>query len=101
MPDRLNEHESRCATPEVQKALASILVLSKEDIEYIHTLTRPHRIGVWDYDSLVECLKSHFAEAFPGATFRDPQDAIQLLAGTLMECRRQNANSRTTGEAKG
>jgi hypothetical protein len=48
---------------------------------------RPHRIGIWDYESLVECLKSNFEAAFPGETMRDPQDAIQRLAATVMEMR--------------
>ena len=42
-------------------------------------------IGVYDYNSLVECLGINFAEAFPDETMRDPQDAIQRMAATIMQ----------------
>lgn len=41
-------------------------------------------IGVHDYESLVGCLKDNYERAFPGETMRDPQDAIQRLAATVM-----------------
>lgn len=56
-------------------------------VEAAASLPRPHRIGVFDFDSLTECLKSEFERALPGETYRDPQDAIQRLAGTVMNYR--------------
>jgi hypothetical protein len=52
------------------------------------SLPRVHRIGVFDYESLVECLKSNFERAFPGETMRDPQDAIQRMAAEVMTLRK-------------
>ena len=64
-------------------------------VEAAAALPRVHRIGVFDYDSLVECLKSNFERAFPGEPFRDPQDAIQQLAAVVMEGRRVIAGMQT------
>lgn len=52
------------------------------------THARPHKIGVFDYESLVECLRVNFEQAFTGESFRDPQDAIQRMAAQIMEDRR-------------
>ena len=56
-------------------------------VEAAATIPRVHRTGVFDYDSLVECLKSNFERALPELPFRDPQDAIQQLAAELMHRR--------------
>ena len=53
-------------------------------VEAAALIPRVHRIGAFDYDSLVECLKSNFELAFHGYEMRDPQDAIQMLAATVM-----------------
>jgi hypothetical protein len=53
---------------------------------------RPHRIGVWDYESAIECLKSNWEQAFPNEPFRDPQDAIQRMAATIMQSRQAAAS---------
>ncbi len=48
-----------------------------------------YRIGVYDYNSLVACLRSNFQMLFPTDTARDPQDMIQFMAAELQELRRQ------------
>lgn len=53
-------------------------------VEAAPSIPRVHKIGVHDYDSLVECLKVNFEQAFPGESFRDPQDAIQMLSAGVM-----------------
>ena len=57
-------------------------------VEAAASLPRVHRIGVFDYDSLVECLRTNFSLCFPGTDMRDPQNGIQLLAAFLMEARK-------------
>ena len=52
----------------------------------------PQRIGVYDYDSLVACLKSNFSLAFPDYEspddpLPDPQDMIQLMAAEIQHLR--------------
>lgn len=47
------------------------------------------RIGVYDYDSLVECLRANFETALPdwnGTT--DPQGMMQIMAATIQRYRR-------------
>jgi hypothetical protein len=47
-----------------------------------------HRIGVYDYNSLVSCLKTNWEKVFdePG---RDPQDMIQQMVAVIEGLRRQ------------
>jgi hypothetical protein len=50
------------------------------------------RIGVYDYNSLVACLRSNFEQLFPETyrlAVRDPQDMIQLMTETVQNLRRQ------------
>ncbi len=49
------------------------------------------RIGVYDYDSLVACLRSNYELAFPGEWAGDPQDMIQRMAAEIQNWRRDNA----------
>lgn len=65
-----------------------------ESEEASHRNNPSHRIGVHDYESLVECLKSNWEQAFPDMPFRDPQDAIQMLAATVMQDKHKHAISR-------
>jgi hypothetical protein len=47
------------------------------------------RIGVYDYNSLVDCLRSNFETALPGWVSNDPQNMIQLMVAEIQELRRQ------------
>jgi hypothetical protein len=53
-----------------------------------------HRIGVYDYNSLVNCLRTNFKTAFPDYEspldpVPDPQDIIQLMTAEIQNLRRQ------------
>lgn len=52
--------------------------------------SKTQRIGVYDYDSLVACLRTNFEKiaADPGQ-IRDPQDMIQLMAAEIQNLRRE------------
>ena len=51
---------------------------------------KPQRIGVYDYDSLVECLRTNFEKvAADPEQIRDPQDMIQLMAAEIQNLRRE------------
>lgn len=116
MPDRLNKHVSQNSPtldPTVdesdrvafQKAREEAIAIDfiriggrrytfpgdffdafRAGVEAAATLPRAHRIGVFDYDSLVECLKSNFESTFRGESFRDPQDAIQRMGAEVVNC---------------
>ena len=48
---------------------------------------REHRIGVYDYPSLVSCLRENYKMLFPDGRFTDPQDMIQLMTAAIQALR--------------
>lgn len=49
---------------------------------------RLERVGVEDYDTLVELLTVHFRAAFPSYPPTDPQNMIQLMGAVLLQGKR-------------
>jgi hypothetical protein len=45
------------------------------------------RIGVYDYPSLVSCLRENYKMLFPDGRFTDPQDMIQLMTAAIQALR--------------
>jgi hypothetical protein len=47
------------------------------------------RIGVYDYPSLVSCLRDNYRTLFPDAPLTDPQDMIQRITAEIQGLRRR------------
>ncbi len=58
-------------------------------VECLILASPAQRIGVYDYDSLVACLRTNYLLVFPGETWVDPQNMIQLMVATIQNFRRQ------------
>jgi hypothetical protein len=51
-------------------------------------LRKTHLIGVYDYQSLVDCLEANYKLVFVDPP-RDPQDMIQKMAAEIQNLRRR------------
>jgi hypothetical protein len=91
--------EWKCKFHPLVKCTHCELETFKAGIEAAPTIPRPHRIGIWDYQSLVACLRESFDTVFPGEDMCDPQNGIWRLAAEALNLRRKLAEVKTQKSA--